>query len=161
MLFRSRKHGIARDAVEVWFADEARVGQKNKITRRWARRGSRPAAPSDQRTGSTYLFGAICPGTGKTAGLILPRCNTDAMNLHLATIAAEIAPGKHAAVLADQAGWHLSTRLIVPPNITIVPLPAKCPELNGQENVWQYIRDNWLSNLIFDSCDDIIDHCCL
>jgi hypothetical protein len=49
------------------------------------------------------------------------------MNLHLATIAAEIAPGRHAAVLADQAGWHLSTRLDVPPNITIVPLPAKCP----------------------------------
>src|SRR5205823_12101338 len=37
-------------AIEVWFADEARVGQKNKITRRWARRGSRPSAPHDQRT---------------------------------------------------------------------------------------------------------------
>ena len=121
---------------------------------------SRPAAPSDQRTGSTYIFGATCPGTGRAAGLILPWCNTDAMNLHLATIAAEIAPGRHAAVLADQAGWHLSTRLDVPPNITIVPLPAKCAELNGQENVWQYIRDNWLSNLVFDCCDDIIDHCC-
>ena len=30
------------DAVEVWFQDEARVGQKNGITRRWARRGTRP-----------------------------------------------------------------------------------------------------------------------
>jgi hypothetical protein len=39
--------------IEIWFADEARVGQKNKITRRWARRGSRPSAPSDQRTAST------------------------------------------------------------------------------------------------------------
>jgi hypothetical protein len=32
----------------------------------------------------------------------------------------------------------------VPSNITIVPLPAKCPELNPQENVWQFMRDNWL-----------------
>jgi hypothetical protein len=38
--------------VEVWFADEARIGQKNKITRRWAKRGTRPAAPKDQRTAS-------------------------------------------------------------------------------------------------------------
>jgi hypothetical protein len=154
----ARNQGIARDDIEVWFTDEARIGQKNKITRRWARRGSRPAAPADQRTASTYIFGAIGPGTGKSAGLILPWCNTDAMNLHLAAISAEIAPGKHAALLADQAGWHLSTRLTVPANITMVPLPAKCPELNGQENVWQYIRDNWLSNLIFASCEDIIDH---
>ena len=45
-------------------------------------------------------------------------------------------------------------------SLTMVLLPAKCPELNGQENVWHYIRDNWLSNLIFVSCEDIIDHCC-
>ncbi len=39
----------------------ARFGQKNKITRRWAKRGTRPSAPRDQRTASTYIFGAICP----------------------------------------------------------------------------------------------------
>jgi transposase len=47
--------------VEVWFQDEMRVGQKNKLTYRWARRGSRPRAAHDQRTQSTYLFGAVCP----------------------------------------------------------------------------------------------------
>ena len=69
--------------VEVWFADEARVGQKNKITRRWAKRGTPPSAPQDQRTASTYIFGAICPETGAAAGLVLPWCNTEAMGLHL------------------------------------------------------------------------------
>ena len=82
------------------------------------------------------------------------------MNLHLAEIATEVAPGKHAVLLLDQAGWHMSARLIVPPNITLVPLPAKCPELNPQENVWQFMRDNWLSNRVFKSCEDILDHCC-
>src|SRR5690242_19194278 len=62
--------------IEIWFADEARIGQKNKITRRWAARGSRPSAPHDQRTASTYIFGAICPKEGKAVGLILPWCNT-------------------------------------------------------------------------------------
>jgi hypothetical protein len=49
------------------------------------------------------------------------------MNLHLAEIAKNVAPGAHAALLVDQAGWHLAGALVVPPNITIVPLPAKCP----------------------------------
>src|SRR3954454_3824220 len=57
----ARDKGIDRDRIEVWFGDEARIGQKNKITRRWARRGTRPSAPHDQRTASTYLFGAIRP----------------------------------------------------------------------------------------------------
>ena len=147
-------------AVEIWFADEARVGQKNKITRRWARRGSRPSAPKDQRTASAYLFGAICPAQGKGAGLVLPRCTTEAMSLHLAEIERMVAPGAHAILLVDQAGWHVSRRLVVPDNITLLPLPAKSPELNPVENIWQYLRDNWLSNRIFTSEADIADHCC-
>ena len=83
---------------------------------------------------------------GKGAALVMPHCDTEAMNLHLAEIATQVAPGAHAALLLDQAGWHLAAALDVPPNITIVPLPAKCPELNPQENVWQFMRDNWLSN---------------
>ena len=82
------------------------------------------------------------------------------MSLHLAEIATQIAPGAHAVLLLDQAGWHLSDALKVPPNITLIPLPAKCPELNPQENVWQFIRDNWLSNRVFESFNDIVDHCC-
>ena len=156
----AQERGLDPSTIEVWFADEARVGQKNKIARRWARRGSRPAAPSDQRTASTYIFGAICPKRGKAVGLILPWCNTAMMNLHLAAISADVTPRGHALVLADQAGWHLSQTLVVPQNITIVLLPSKCPELNPQENVWQFIRDNWLSNRVFDNIHALIDHCC-
>ena len=65
-------------AVEVWFQDEMRVGQKNKLTYRWARKGSRPRAAHDQRTQSTYLFGAVCPEHGTGAALVLPFCNTEA-----------------------------------------------------------------------------------
>ena len=146
--------------IEIWWQDEARVGQKNGITRRWARRGSRPSAPKDQRTKSAYIYGAICPAQGKAAGLVLPRCNTEGMTLHLAEIAATVAPGAHAVLMVDQAGWHGSGALIVPPNITLMPLPSKCPELNPVENIWQFMRDNWLSNRIFKSYDDILDQCC-
>ncbi len=55
----------------------------------------------------------------------------------------------------------------MPANITLLPLPPRSPELNPVENVWQFVRDNWLSNRIFASYDDIVasyedivDHCC-
>jgi transposase len=82
------------------------------------------------------------------------------MNLHLAEIALTVAPGAHAVLLVDQAGWHLSARLVVPANITILPMPPKSPELNPVENIWQFMRDNWLSNRVFKSYDDLVDHCC-
>ena len=47
--------------IEVWFADEARVGQQGTLTRVWAKRGSRPRAPRDRRYTSAWLFGAVCP----------------------------------------------------------------------------------------------------
>ncbi len=136
------------------------MGQKNKIARRWAKRGTRPSAPKDQRTASAYIFGAICPKVGKGAALVMPKGDIEAMTLHLAEIATQIAPGAQAALLVDQAAWRLSGRLVVPPNIPLIPLPSKCPELAPQENVWQFMRDNWLSNRIFKTFNDIVDHCC-
>jgi hypothetical protein len=65
---------------------------------------------------------------------VLPHCHTAAMALHLAEISAAVAPGAHAVLLLDQAGWHMSGKLPVPPNITLIPLPPICPELNVMEN---------------------------
>jgi hypothetical protein len=106
------------------------------------------------------IFGAIWPALGKGAGLILPFCNTDAMNLHLAEIARTVALGAHAVLLMDQARWHMTDALIMPDNISIIPLSAKCPKLNPFENIWQFTRHNWLSNRIFGSYIKIVEHCC-
>ena len=80
------------------------------------------------------------------------------MNLHLAEISDMVSPARHAVRLSDQAGWHLSGDLTVPDTITL--LPPKCPESNVMENVWQFMRDNGLSNRVFRDHDDIVDHCC-
>ena len=81
------------------------------------------------------------------------------MNAHLAEISAAVEPGAHAVLLLDQAGWHTTAKLNLPDNITILPLPAKSPELNPVENIWQFMRDNWLSNRIFESYDQIVTLC--
>ena len=90
----------------------------------------------------------------------MPFCDTDAMQAHLGEISAMVAPDAHAVLILDQAGWHLSGELAVPANITLLPLPPRSPELNPVENVWQFLRDNWLSNRVYHSYDDIVAHCC-
>jgi len=78
----------------------------------------------------------------------------------LAEISAQVEPGHHAILLLDQAWWHTSQALETPPNITLLPLPAKAPELNPVENLWQFLRDNRLSSRIFRNYADIVDYCC-
>jgi len=144
----------------VWFQDEARVGQQGTLTRIWAERGTRPRAPRDTRYKSAYIFGAVCPDRGTTAALVMPFADTEAMNAHLGEIAKTVAPGTHAILVMDGAGWHRANALCVPDNITIVPLPPYAPELNPVENIWDYLRANRLAISVFDTYDDIVDRCC-
>ena len=90
----------------------------------------------------------------------MPRADTHAMSAHLAEISLAIDPGAHGVVILDRAGWHTSSKLEVPHNITLMPLPPRSPELNTVEHIWQFMRDNWLSNRVFQSYEDILDHCC-
>ncbi len=147
-------------SIEIWWQDEARIGQKNGLARRWATKGTRPRAPRDGRYQSTYLFGAICPARGKGAALVLPKANTDSMQLHLEEISRTVATGAHAVVLMDQAGWHTTAKLTIPENITLMMLPPRSPELNPVENIWQYLRQNWLSNRVFKNYQEIVEAAC-
>ncbi len=82
------------------------------------------------------------------------------MQLHLDEISRNVAPGAHAVLLLDRAGWHTTSKLDVPDNITPIFLPSRAPELNPVENVWQYLRQNWLSNTVFENYDAIVDAAC-
>src|SRR5689334_24428798 len=135
-----------------------RLGQKNPRTRRWARRGTRPRALTDLRTKSAYLFGAICPKRGTGAAVVMPSANTQAMQHHLDEIARTLAPKAHAVLVLDKAGWHTTEKLRLPGNISL--LPPKSPELNPVENVWQFLRQNKLSNRLFDGYEAIVTAAC-
>jgi transposase len=91
---------------------------------------------------------------------MLPWADTHAMQLHLNEISLRVACKAHAVILMDRAGWHTTGKLKVPKNITIIFLPSRSPELNPVENIWQYIRANWLSNRVFEDYEAIIDAGC-
>ncbi len=91
---------------------------------------------------------------------MLPLANAEAMNLHLQAISRQVAPDAHAVLVIDGAGYHQRTALEVPDNITILTLPPYSPELNPVENIWQYLRQNFLAIRVFDDYDAIVDACC-
>lgn len=137
------------------------MGQQGSLTYIWAERGSRPAAPRDQRYKWAYIFGAICPARDTGAALVLPAANAHAMNLHLREISTQVACGAHAVVVLDGAGWHQTGgKLTIPDNISLLHLPPYSPELNPAENIWQYLRQNYLSNRIYETYEAIVDACC-
>ena len=94
------------------------------------------------------------------AGLALPFADTQAMQLHIDEIARHVAKGAHAVLLMDRAGWHTTGNLVWPKNITPILLPSRAPELNPVENVWQFLRQNFLSNRVFETYDTIINAAC-
>ncbi len=107
--------------MEIWFQDEARLGQKNGLTRLWARKGTRPRQPADQRYRNAYLFGAICPAHGKGAALMcLGRTRKPCRCI--STRSAATSPERPMRLCwKDRAGWHTTGKLKVPKNLTIDP----------------------------------------
>lgn len=130
------------------------------MTRIWARRGSRPPAPRDRGYTSAYIFGAVCPDRCIGAALVMPEVNLEAMEAHLAEISRCVTAGVHAVLVLDGAAWHTSPKLRVPDNISLLPLPRYSPELNPVENVWEFLRANFLSHRVWDGYDAIVDACC-
>jgi hypothetical protein len=148
----------AGSPVELWFQDEARVGQQGTHAYVWAPVGSRPAMVRDNRRQSAYLFGAICPDRGVGAAIISPVANTIAMNHHLAEVSTQLAPGAIAVLLTDGAGSHqIGGRLRVRDNIRLLRLPSSSPELNSMENVWAFLRANKLCNRVWETFEEIVD----
>ncbi len=120
----------------------------------------RPPGLADQRFTSLYLFAACRPGTDEAFALALPEATAASMAVFLERFARQLGPGVHAALVLDRAGWHVSRRLALPDNITLVPLPAYSPELNPVERVWLYLRERFLSHRVLDDYTAVLDAAC-
>lgn len=68
--------------------------------------------------------------------------------------------GAHAALVLDQTGRHVSTRLVVPDNITLLPLAPRSPGAEPRRERLAVHAPELLSNRVFESCDHIVTHYC-
>jgi transposase len=82
------------------------------------------------------------------------------MNRFLEELSLTILSGRHVALLTDNAGWHRAKELTIPCNITLIPLPPYAPELNAMEQIWQWIKNHFLSNQCYDTYEDIVTKAC-
>lgn len=126
--------------LELWFQDEARFGQQGMLSQQWAPKGTRPTGWRQTKYESLYVFGAACPQTGQSVGLLAPYLNTDSVNDFFRQFEKEADPYVHVFMIWDQAGFHTSSNVEVPDNVTVIPLPPYSPQLNPVEKLWQYLR---------------------
>ena len=148
---------LPMDRVDIWFQDEARIGQQNTTTKMWAPKGTRPDAIKQQQFEYAHIYGAICATNGKTEALITPRLTKEIMRDHLKLISNSTEKGRHAVVIMDGAGWHIESMESEFGNLNIIKLPPYSPQLNPIEKVWSWLRQHHLANRCFSGYEDIVD----
>ncbi len=121
-------------------------------------KGKRQRILKDHRFEYTYIYGAICPERDIGEAIVVKSIGKEAMEKHLNAISTRIPEDRHAVMVLDRAPWH--KHLKTPENITIVHLPSYSPELDPQENIWEYLKNNFLSNKVFKDLEEITDACC-
>jgi DDE superfamily endonuclease len=124
--------------VEVWAFDEHRVGLKPVSRRQGAPRGQRPIAVGRHRYEWLYLYGFVHPDTGRVVWFVCTGVDAELLTAVLAAFAAAVGAGegKQVVLVLDNAGWHVSGDLVVPPGVELAFLPPYTPELQPAEHLW-------------------------
>ena len=144
---------------QVFFFDESRFGTHSRLGHGWFKTGSREPVKKCLGYKNFYVYTAASPQTGEEFSIMAPNVNTDWMNLYLQKMSQWL-NNKPIFIVMDQAGWHITKKLIVPDNIKIIFLPPYSPELNPVERLWKYIKDNVLKNALYEEIELLEDDLC-
>lgn len=139
------------------YGDEARFGQKGMTSKVWAPKGTRPTIVRQNGFKSAYFVGAVNPSTGQKYSLIFDGLDTRVMNEFLRRLSLSLKKNIHVILFVDGASWHGSDELEVPSNLTLYKLPPYSPELNPIEQIWLYLKSNFLSGRVFQGMKEIFD----
>jgi len=141
------------------FQDEAGFGRINKPKRCWCGKGIRPSVPCHHIREYVYAYGAVSPQDGELFGLIMPRTNTECMNVFLRELSLQY-PNDYILLVTDNAAWHRAKVLDVPSNIELFPSLPYTPEVNPIEMIWDEIREKGFRNEAFCSLSAVVDRLC-
>ncbi len=141
------------------FQDEAGFGRINKPKYCWCSPGIRPEVPCHHIREYQYAYGAVEPMTGERFFLVLPYCNTIAMNVFLKMLS-ERYPDDDLLLVCDGAAWHKSNALQIPKNITLLNIPPYTPEMNPIEQIWRELRTQGFRNEAFKTLEKVVDRLC-
>lgn len=148
---------LSKLPIRLYFQDEARFGRINTVQKCWCMKGIIPAVTQQLIREYTYAFNAVCPETGVTCSLIMPRADTETMNIFLQVLSKQ-QHNERIVLCMDKAGWHTSEQLIMPKNVIAWYLPPYSPELNPVELIWRELRTKYFNNKTFETLDMVDDH---
>lgn len=166
ILVEELKQKHPNSKIEVWFFDEHRIGLKPILKKVWSPIGTRPQAIVQHQYEWLYVYGFVEPKSGKTLWYLIPRVNTQWMNVVFEQFATEVGAGEDKIILLvqDRAGWHRSKDLNVPSGIETEFLPAYSPELQPAERLWSLV-DEAIANENIESIDELEERlskrCCV
>lgn len=142
--------GYPDQPVALWTEDEHRLGLLPVVRRVWAPCGQRPHARVCRRYEWTYVYGFVRPDTGQSWWCLLPTVSLAAMTAALAAFAHDegIDAAHPVALVVDNAGWHRSPKLVLPPGVHLLFLPPYSPELQPAERLWPLV-DEVVANQVF------------
>ena len=145
------------DTFRLMFQDEARFGRISDHRHCWCPAPKRPVCPALVSQENTYAYGVVSLPDGQFESLVLPRCDTDCMQIFLKEISSRH-PKEKILMVMDGAGWHKSKSLEVPKNIRLYFFPSYSPELNPVEHIWDELKEKGFLNRVFLSLDALEDH---
>jgi transposase len=137
------------------FQDEAGFGRINKPKYCWCEKGIRPAVPCHHIREYRYVYGAVEPLTGESCFWVMPRCNTECMNIYLEKLSKQF-PEDIILLCCDGAAWHRSKYLNIPHNIELFPIPPYTPEMNPIEQIWKELRKLGFRNEVFATLEKVM-----
>jgi transposase len=143
--------------LRIYFQDESRFGQQGTTTQVRAERGSRPTAVRQTQYQYLWVLGVVCPETGQAEGLLSPQLNTSIVSTFLEQFSGTLSEDEQAVRIWDGAGFHVSGKLQVPDNISLMKLPPYSPEINPIENLWHYLKSHFWSNQSYPDYDALED----
>lgn len=130
--------------------DEGRFGRSDRPRRCWAPTPLRPTVPRPGVREVVSVVAAVCAPLGRLTPLLLPLANTELRAVCLAPGAKEF-PEYFIIMLVDRAGWQTTQPVSIPENIRLLPQPARSPELNPADHIWEEVREKTTANKAFRS----------
>ncbi len=149
----------SNEELNVFFQDEGRFGRMARPVSCWAKKGTRPNLPVAQIREYTYAYSAVSPQNGELFSLVLPYADVKVMEIFLREFCKHI-NNKPTLMIMDQAAWHTSEKLNLPPNLILAFQPPYSPELNPVECLWKYIREKFTHNKFWQSMTELEDDLC-
>ncbi len=142
--------------VEVWAADEHRLGLKPVRRRVWAPVGQRPIALGHHRYQWLHVVAFVQPTSGEAVWYLCSGLSKPFFAELLAAFARQTGAGqkRHIILVLDNAGWHGPEGLTVPDGISLVFLPPYSPELQPAEHLWPLV-DEPVANRHFATLADL------